>query len=344
MGMKEEAWAKFDELMREDRGRIKELPVGAGHDYAIFSDLHIGDGTKADNFRLNAELFIKALGHYKSRDFSLILLGDIEEFHQFDLTRILAKYDQTLYAFIREHFRGTVFRVNGNHDIDWIWKDPILEDEPTTATAAVKLGRNILCTHGHQAVEAFEKDLHVVRLGTTIWRIVERLFTFKDPSTVTQLPQKKDEIYAGWAKDRQKILICGHTHVPVWSGKSMYDWAGREVDDIPRRLKARRAVTRADQNQAQELRSRRAWLESKRRYVERELKKQNKRSGAKGAARRAAAPVALSPYYFNSGGGLYGDGITNLEIEGTKLRLVYWPRKTQEREQIWNDFELASII
>ncbi|MDH4272806.1 MAG: hypothetical protein OEW18_12620, partial [Candidatus Aminicenantes bacterium] len=206
MGMKEEAWAKFDELLQDDRGLIKELPVGAGHNYAIFSDLHIGDGTKADNFRRNADVFIKALEHYKTRDFSLILLGDIEEFHQFDLTKILAKYDQTVYAFIRKNFQGTVFRVNGNHDIDWIWKDPILEDELITAMAAVKLGRNILCTHGHQAVEAFEKDLHVVRLGTTIWRIIERLFTFKDPSTVTQLPEKKDGIYAAWAKDRKKIL------------------------------------------------------------------------------------------------------------------------------------------
>jgi len=344
MGMKEETWAKFDEFMQNGHGLVKELPVGAGRNYAIFSDLHIGDGSKADNFRQNADLFRKALEHYKGRGFSLILLGDIEEFHQFDLFRILGKYDQTIYEFIRANFQGTVFRVIGNHDIDWIWKDPILEDELISATPAIRLGPNILCTHGHQAVEAFEKDLHVVRLGTTIWRVFERLFTFKDPSTVTQLPEKKDGIYAAWAKDRQKILICGHTHVPVWAGKSMHDWASREIDASGKKLKAGRAISKADRTEAKKLQSRRAWLQSKQRYVEREMKKRQKKGAARGAAARRAAPVTLSPYYFNSGGGLFGDGITNLEIEGSMLRLVYWPLKTREREQVWNDFELTSVI
>jgi UDP-2,3-diacylglucosamine pyrophosphatase LpxH len=340
MGMKEDAWAKFDEFIRNDGGLIKELPVGDGHNYAIFSDLHIGDGTRADNFRQNAEVFLKALEHYKSRGFSLILLGDIEEFHQFDLTRILAKYDQTVYAFIRTHFQGTTFRVVGNHDIDWIWRDPIKEAELITATAAVKLGRNILCAHGHQAVEDYEKDLHVVRLGTTIWRIVETLFSFKDPSTVTQLPGKKDKIYADWAKERKKILICGHTHVPIWMGKSMYDWAGQEIKAIAKRLTAKRTRSKTDQYEVQKLRSRKDWLQTKRNYVEEELRK----SKTRGAAVTRAKAEALSPYYFNSGGGLFGDGITNLEIEGSKLRLIYWPRETKEREPIWNDFELTSII
>jgi len=76
----------------------------------LFSDLHMGDGKKADCFAHNEETVRFALKYYKENDYSLIFLGDVEDLWIFDLDRIKNRYDEKIYSLIRSFEDKKVYR------------------------------------------------------------------------------------------------------------------------------------------------------------------------------------------------------------------------------------------
>ncbi len=90
-----------------------------GQKYAIISDVHLGNKSNADDFAHNENITMNTLNYYQEKGYKLILLGDIEEMWQFDLTEIRKKYDDTIYNKIRSFGDERVIRIFGNHDIDW---------------------------------------------------------------------------------------------------------------------------------------------------------------------------------------------------------------------------------
>ena len=61
----------------------------AGQKYVLLSDIHLGDGGRADDSRNNEQALVDALRHYAGAGYTLLLLGDIEEFWQFDLEAVV---------------------------------------------------------------------------------------------------------------------------------------------------------------------------------------------------------------------------------------------------------------
>ena len=53
---------------------------------------------------------------------------------------------------------------------------------------------------------------------------------------------------------------------------------------------------------------------------------------------------AEKPFYFNCGGGIFRNGMTNLEIDGKIIRMAYWNNETKEREKIWGDFDMGTMV
>ena len=126
----------------KDNTKIKKLPLNLRDKYAIFSDLHLGDGGKAGNFVHNEETMIHALTYYKKNKYAIILLGDIEEFWQFDFLRIRERYDKSVYELLSTFQINSVHRVFGNHDIEWAGiSDPFIHTgkHPPVAPDAVML-------------------------------------------------------------------------------------------------------------------------------------------------------------------------------------------------------------
>lgn len=329
MGMREEAFKRFNQIVRDDGKFTKKLPVGRGIKYAVLSDLHAGNGKRPDNFRKNMKIFLKALDYYKRNDFSIILLGDIEEFHQFTLFDICNKYDDSVYDALRKFPVGSVHRVFGNHDIDWALEDPITKKSNQIAVEAIKLGKHVVLTHGQQAEEGYEKDLHVVRLGTTLFKLFEKIFPGGDPRSVTQIPGKKDKIYADWAKESKKIFICGHTHSPIFAGRSIYDWIDIKIQKLNDEIKK----FQGNKKKIRKLKNKKVWFRNRKRFLD-ERRKKTKKPFIK----------LKSPSYFNSGACLFSDGITNIEIDGTLIRLIHWSKRDLVREQIWEDEDMSGIL
>lgn len=187
---------------------IEELET-VGQRYVIMSDMHIGDGGPADDldYSKNKETLLRALDYYKNNGFKLILLGDVEELWQFDLYRIVNKYEKDLYAKFREFSDGRIYRVFGNHDMDWQLQDPIKEErrEAGWAAEALKMkdknGKtSIILIHGHQGSILSERYSWISRVFVKgIWRPLEPLAVkaglFGHPSaTKSQIVKNYEQI------------------------------------------------------------------------------------------------------------------------------------------------------
>jgi UDP-2,3-diacylglucosamine pyrophosphatase LpxH len=326
MGLKEGFYQRMKDIIQIEDKYIKKLPIGNGIKYAIFSDLHLGNGTSADNFRQNKNTFMEALSFYKREGYAIILLGDIEEFHQFDLMEIMSAYDE-LYGALRGFAPNNLHRVYGNHDMDWALEDPIWKRSKNIAWEAIKLGDHVLLTHGHQAEETYEKNVHVVRFGTTFYKYVETVLGPENQSTFTQIPGEKDRIYSEWAADNNTLLICGHTHNPIFASRSIFDWISEKIARLDIEIPS------APEADREKMKDKRLWLRNKRDWFNR-----------KKEVLRLVDIKLEPPNYFNAGGCIYYDGLTNIEIDGSKIRLIYWENKEIVREIIWNEMDMNAIL
>ena len=102
---------KLSELWRNEHVPLLDTN---NEKYFIISDIHLGDGRGADNFRENEETLETALKHYQEGGYKLILLGDIEEFWQFEMASIIGRYENNIYKKIKAFGDENVYRVFGN--------------------------------------------------------------------------------------------------------------------------------------------------------------------------------------------------------------------------------------
>lgn len=206
--------------MRFDIQVINEVPIDFSPQRPLYfvSDLHLGDGSPADDFAEGCHLraFEWFLEHEVEADGGeLILLGDVFELWQCNLTHIRRHYG----TFADRLFNYRL--VRGNHDAalrtpsEWHWP---------AGTAPI-----ILAEHGHRA------DLWNSRLGfigravTVVAGILERLgwrdidqttWRWKHlPTPVSHPDRFPDDHYADYARRRSRetgarIVILGHTHRP----------------------------------------------------------------------------------------------------------------------------------
>lgn len=343
-------FAKFDSYVGEcNQEFVKDLPISQNTQYVFFSDLHLGAATRSDNFRRNETTLKRALAHYLENDFFLVLLGDVEDLHQFSLHEILKQYGaeypgvRPLYSYFSEFFnKGKLVRVYGNHDIDFGVFEPISNrfavQEAKLAFEAVRfgdgnLGFQVIATHGHQYIENYERDVTLVRLGTRIFREIEDIFGSPGRDMGVTRSKHKDSSYSKWAAIRNKILICGHTHNPVFREKTMWDWVNEKLEKLRRRLK-RRDIP----NSIREI------LNRQRRFYSRvQADVSYLRS------RRQSPSTLFSENYYNTGACIFRDGITCLEMVGYDLKLVRWEKDDSRmlddgKEDVWAAYNIKHDI
>lgn len=225
---KELAPKRLDELWARD---LLKLPVG-GARYVLISDLHLGHGGAADDFRRNEATLVAALDHYHANGFVLILLGDTEELWQFDIREIRAKYGDSVYQRLRSFAPDRLYRVFGNHDFEWGSPiDPALPSPPQTHGVAegIKLTdatgtAKILLVHGHQGTHLSDykswSSRYWVRMGRKVEPIIRWLGLWKNPS-IPKSPVTKDfeRIRYAWAKEQSVMLVCGHSHRAIFASE-----------------------------------------------------------------------------------------------------------------------------
>lgn len=332
---------RLNKLYRDDKQSIKKLSLEIEDKYVVFSDLHLGDGGKADNFIHNEETLAFALGYYKENGYSIILLGDIEEFWQFDFPKIRDKYDKGIYKLLRSFPANRVHRVFGNHDIEWAGlPDPIKKNEYIQhgALETIMLDNYIFLVHGHQGDRLSDKNAWASRYWVRVFKIVEpiaRLFGYENyAATKSQIPKDRERLFYSWAKDKKIILICGHTHRAIFASRSYYEWLKEQIE-----------LKRSEIKQSAVDRQKRRKLAKDIKRLKKELKVEKKRGRDINPVETAREPL---PCYFNSGSGLYRKGITNIEIEKDKIRLIKWHNDASlslkdRRAKLWKDENLSDF-
>lgn len=331
---------RLNELWEKD---LQVLDIEGGR-YVIISDTHMGDGGGADDFRRNEKTLEAALEFYNKNNFTLILLGDIEEFWQFDLDQIKKRYLDTVYKKIKA-FDGRLIRIFGNHDLEWgCPSDPALTSpqKHECAPEAIKMRLNlnsepcILLVHGHQGDVDSDKQSWFSRFVVRgLWKPVEPIAHWlgidRHPSaTKSQVSKDYEQVYYSWAKERKVIIICGHSHRAIFASKSHADKLEDRIANLQLEIYTERANVKKMENRIREIEK---------------LRKDLSEERLKG---RDIDPTETSPKhkpcYFNSGCALYSDGITAIEIAENKIKLVKWDKSSLKLSQEYGSGDLKKYI
>lgn len=296
--------------------------------YVIFSDIHRCDKKGNDDFKTNEFIYCYALSIYFQKGYTLILNGDIEEGFEGDYEKITEQYKDTVYSMERKFVEGNRYvRIYGNHDIEW-------ENEENINTylrpylgnikvhEGVMLGDKILILHGHQGdpkekkgawfgkcvVRYIWRPLQRCGLTDTLWPLLEKFNLVCDRAAINNIiRRKRDEFMYEWAQKNKMLVIAGHTHRAMFKSFSKIGQIQKKIDRI-NNMEDTLSFQFLKPALIEKLNK--IIKDSKEELVE---DKKNYRFGKN--------PV---PCYFNTGSCVYTDGITGIELNSGKIRLVKW--------------------
>jgi predicted phosphodiesterase len=294
----------------------------------IFSDHHKGSRDGADDFWRCEQAYNAALAYYYHLQYTLIVLGDVEELWEEWPETILNAYPHTFELEGQFHRAGHYLRFWGNHDDTWShsdmvnqWLVPALGGGPLKVREALilhvrdgekELGRLFL-VHGHQGTLDSDRIAPVSRfLLRYFWRPIQRIFKVlvNTPAQDFELRFEHDSAMYFWSQAREKmVLIAGHTHRPVFKSESHEEVTRKALNEAEAQL-TKQHDNQKLQQQIAELAAELEWIRTKN--------------------QRSPAPLPLvefkKPSYFNSGCCAFLDGdITGLEFSDGEIRLVRWP-------------------
>ena len=278
----------------------------------IFSDLHMGNGGKNDDFRQNADVFSSVLEDwYLPRRHQLILNGDVEELLRFSLHSIQRQWRSGFDLFDRYRTDVGMDRIIGNHDYP-------LADIPDRGFALhdglrYSLGdENIFIFHGHQVHPRYVSPKKQRWINFFLRYFANPLgignVTVSHDSTKRFKTERRVYHYASV---RKVLSIIGHTHRPLFESLSKADTIKFQIELLCRRY------TESDGPVRERLRGQISTLKS-----ELELLRGDPHFEESDESLYNANLVV--PCMFNSGGVIGERGITGIEIEGKTIRLVYW--------------------
>lgn len=291
--------------------RAVERRLKRGERLVVFSDLHLGDGGRLDDFLPNAGLLSAALErHYLPRGYQLILNGDVEELQRFrlpDIRRQWAGFYRLLERFAR---RGRLERLVGNHDAALeLLRTP---DPAPRLLEALRLelgGNHLLLFHGHQASYL---QTRLIGLSSAAVRYLANPLRVRNWSLSRSSRRRfrvEKRVYA-FARARRTLALIGHTHRPLFESLSKLDALRFRIERLCRELPGARGRRRAGLEQ-----------ELARRKTELESLLARRGRGRDGTL--YTSPL-LVPCLFNSGSCIGRRGLTGMEIAGGRIRLVHW--------------------
>lgn len=218
-----------------------QIPFDDSLKIVFMSDVHRGDGSWADDFSDNQNLYFSALTHYYNENYTYIEIGDGDELWESrDFSEIKQVHSDAFWLLSKFFKEGRFYMLYGNHDMvkkdDKYVRDNLYEylDERTNKNIPlfkdIKVPEalvlrhkvtndRILIIHGHQ----------VDFLNDTLWKLARFLvryfwrplnsFGLNDPPSTAKNYQKRQTVESKlieWIKKEKHMLIAGHTHRPVF--------------------------------------------------------------------------------------------------------------------------------
>lgn len=205
------------------------------------SDVHRGDGSWADDFLKNQNLYFAALTYYYNENYTYIEIGDGDELWKNKrLSDIMYVHSNAFWLLSKFYNEGRLHLIFGNHDMikskNKFVKNNLCESYNEKEKKYVPLfekihvheglvlkhtdtNQKILLIHGHQVsfldYELWRFSRFLVRY---FWRPLE-LFGVNDPTSTAKNYAKKDAVelkLSEWVIREKHMLIAGHTHRPMF--------------------------------------------------------------------------------------------------------------------------------
>ena len=281
--------------------------------YIFLSDAHKWDRGETDFFNPVEPTYLKALDYYRKNNFSLVLLGDIEEGAGDSLQDVLNHYPQTFSAertFPAERYH----RVYGNHDHDWK-KDSVrrmletVMERPVPVVPALRLGDRVFIVHGHEG-DLFSDELHgftqlLLRLFKRFFEILARKKA--SPAENSSKRCRRAELLYAWGQARRQVVIAGHTHLAYFASVSLTRMMKQQIRKLEEQQRHNPLLQR-DQTHQKALQEARLTMTRHDPFHEED----------------ESLPEEALPLYFNTGCCKYANGITGIEVAEGNISLVRW--------------------
>jgi predicted phosphodiesterase len=277
----------------------------------IFSDLHLGNGGKNDDFRGNAKLFASVLEqYYLENGYTLVLNGDIEELQKFRLPAIRRQWETIFSLFDSFAQEDRFLKIIGNHDVGLLHRSGPYR-YPLYQSIRLQYGTNTLyILHGHQASVFFTKHNDIS--GFLIKYLVQPLgiknITAAHDSSRRYATEQR--IYE-FSAENKFVSIIGHTHRPLFESLSKIDSIKFKIEKLCRAYPG----LSGEEKQRAEVTIKRC---------KQELQHVYEKDESNGRRSSLYNTRLLVPCLFNSGCVIGKRGITSLEIGEGEIALVHW--------------------
>ena len=219
----------------------EQIPFDDYSRIILMSDCHRGDGSWADDFSQNQNLYFAALTHYYNENYTYIEIGDGDElWKNKNPSDIMNVHSDTFELLSKFYNENRLHFIYGNHDMvkenskfiqnNYTSYFNESENKRISLFENVKLheglvlnhkdtGDKILLIHGHQAdylnYNLWKLSRFLVRY---LWKSLE-LFGVNDPTSTAKNHDKKDAVdkkLVKWVERENQMLIAGHTHRSVF--------------------------------------------------------------------------------------------------------------------------------
>jgi len=301
-------YKKLDKLYEDS----PSVNIADKNGWVIFSDLHIGDGGSTDDFKRNSKLFTTALNeYYLKKGHALILNGDVEELQRFQVKKIVKRWEEVYQLFDQFNENEAFYKTIGNHDLELQLMKNLPFDYSHYEGLKLKFeDENLFIFHGHQASKKYQE--HNELIGFTLKYFANPLGIKSYSVSHSSKKQYKIEkrVY-GFSSFNKIVSIIGHTHRPLFESLHKIDRLKYKIEQLCRDF-----ATAKDNNHEEirtEIKSHK--LELKKYYRE------NKDHSFQSYVYNTLFHI---PCLFNSGCVIGKRGMTCLEIEDNKIRLVHW--------------------
>jgi UDP-2,3-diacylglucosamine pyrophosphatase LpxH len=276
----------------------------------IFSDLHLGDGGKTDDFLTNSDMFGQVLSeYYRSRGHTLILNGDIEELQRFRLQAILRRWESIYQVFDALRDEGRLHRLVGNHDMDLVHRT----GHDFTVLDALRFeydGHPLFVFHGHQTMIKFERYNWLMGIGLRYFANPLRIGNYSVAHDNGKRFRTEQRVYE-FSSANQVLAIMGHTHRPLFESMSKVDSLKFEIERLCRVYPQ---ANTGEQNA----------IERSIHCLKQELNKIRLDDDERATISSLYNAHLLIPCTFNSGTVIGRRGMTCIEIHDGRIELVHW--------------------
>ena len=208
--------------------------------FILFSDCHRGDGSYADDFANNRNIYMHALTHYYKNNFHYIELGDGDELWENLFFKDIFEANKNVYLLLKKFYeKNKLHMIFGNHDM--VYRKQVTVSKNFTEYFDTNLGvkvplmpnlkfhegivlensdtnQKVFLTHGHQAdffnYVGWKFNRFFVRV---LWKPLQ-VWGIKDPTSPAknylELIKVERRIKKWIADNGNLITIVGHTHRP----------------------------------------------------------------------------------------------------------------------------------